>query len=106
MAMADGSAATAMRRMIPHVTTAGPDCHKIPSTGGTFLSACTRSRHALLEDFGLASVMEFRFERTLRRLDDCFLANVTNLMQFPLLLLAEGFSEPWRTPLAVHRGLC
>ena len=56
---------------MPQITTAGPDCHKMPSTGGTFLSAWTRSRHALREDCGLASVMKFRFlwaDQTLRRL--------------------------------------
>src|SRR5882757_1696050 len=71
--MAEGSAATKTRKMMPQVTTAGPDCHKIPSTGGTFLSASIRSRHALREDCGLASVMKFdSLERTrpLRRLDN------------------------------------
>ena len=35
----------------------------LKSTGGTFFSACTRSRHALRADCGLTSVMDFRSYR-------------------------------------------
>ena len=80
---AAGRAATRTRSTRPQMTTLGPDRHRMPSTGGTFLSACTRSRHALREDCGLASVMKFRFlERTRpsARLGIRFLSNVTNEM--------------------------
>src|ERR1700733_5118043 len=92
-AMAEGSAATKTRKMMPQVTTAGPDCHKMPSTGGTFLSASIRSRQALREDCGLASVMKFRF--SLSGPDPSagsiigFPTNVTNQMHFRVALLAE-----------------
>src|SRR5277367_3816920 len=91
-AMAEGRAATKTRRMMPQVTTAGPDCHRMPSTGGTFLSASIRSRQALREDCGLVSVMKFD---SLGGPDPSggsvigFLTNVTNQMHFPVGLLAE-----------------
>src|ERR1700722_7722649 len=58
--MAVGRPATKTRRIRPQVTIAGPDSHKIPRTGGTFFRACRRSRHALVEDCGLASVIKLK----------------------------------------------
>src|SRR5580692_10780967 len=110
-AIAAGSAATKTRRMMPQVTTAGPDSHKMPSTGGTFFSAWTRSRHALREDCGPASVMEFRFgvpnflsgpDPSAGSVITSYLSNVTNQMQFRLDLLAEDATcSPLATVLEI-----
>src|ERR1700722_18489115 len=111
-AIPEGSAATKMRRMMPQVTTAGPDSHKMPSTGGTFFSAWTRSRPALGGGCGLASVMEFRFgvpnflsgpDPSAGSVITSYLSNVTNQMQFRLDLLAEDATcSPWATVLEIE----
>src|SRR5580704_15627896 len=92
--------------MMPQVTTAGPDSHKMPSTGGTFLSACRRSRQALLEECGLASVMKFRFFGRTRPSAGSAIdiyTNVTNQMHFRLDLLAEDSTcGPQRTVLKIE----
>src|SRR5579862_364254 len=46
LAMPHGRAAKMIRRIRPHVTTEGPDSHRILNTGGTLLSARTRSAQA------------------------------------------------------------
>jgi hypothetical protein len=48
MPMATGKKATTIRKAMFQKTTAGPDSHTKCSTGGMFLSAATRSAHALL----------------------------------------------------------
>ena len=47
LATTNGSVATITRSTNPHSTAAGPESHRILSTGGMFLSARTRSRQGL-----------------------------------------------------------
>ncbi len=51
-AIPNGSTATITRSTRPDDTTPGPESHRIPSTGGIFFSARSRSRHGLSRPSG------------------------------------------------------